>query len=143
MSHATAEELNRAAATELEKVLPRVASLSAKDRLKIPAQDMPSQDPAVRRRNINEVALGYSPAQARLEALRCLQCRNAACVAGCPAYALHFGDLDDANSPVSRLLKKPHFQLLEEAGTKPRVYYLGAYLPGSDIRQIEAVKARV
>lgn len=45
---------------------------------------MPSQDPMVRRGNIEEVALGYSPEQARLEALRCFQCKNAPCVEGCP-----------------------------------------------------------
>jgi len=33
---------------------------------------------------MNEVALGYTEIQARLEATRCLQCRNAPCVEGCP-----------------------------------------------------------
>jgi len=50
----------------------------------IPAQAMPSQDPAVRRGNMSEVALGYSAEQARVEAQRCLQCKNAPCVQGCP-----------------------------------------------------------
>jgi glutamate synthase (NADPH/NADH) small chain len=45
---------------------------------------MPAQDPGERRRNIREVALGYTPEQARLEALRCIQCKNAPCVEGCP-----------------------------------------------------------
>ena len=45
---------------------------------------MPNLDPEVRRHTFDEVALGYSPRQARMEALRCLQCRNAPCVAGCP-----------------------------------------------------------
>lgn len=45
---------------------------------------MPEQDPAVRRGNMDEVALGYSDEQARKEAERCLQCRNAPCVKGCP-----------------------------------------------------------
>jgi len=60
------------------------ALLSPKERMAIPAQEMPSQDPAVRRSNMNEVALGYSPEQAKLEADRCLQCKNAPCIAGCP-----------------------------------------------------------
>ena len=51
--------------------------LKTRDRLKIPLQPIPAQDPGVRRRNTGEVALGYSEAQARVEALRCLQCRNA------------------------------------------------------------------
>ncbi len=58
--------------------------LKTKDRLTIPPQEMPQQDPAVRRGNVNEVALGYTEEQARLEAMRCLQCRNAPCVEGCP-----------------------------------------------------------
>ncbi|MBN2702879.1 MAG: NADPH-dependent glutamate synthase [Pontiellaceae bacterium] len=45
---------------------------------------MPSQDPVVRRSNMKEVALGYTPEQARVEAMRCLQCKNAPCVSGCP-----------------------------------------------------------
>ena len=58
--------------------------LTPKARMAIPAQAMPSQDPAVRRGNMSEVALGYSAEQARVEAQRCLQCKNAPCVQGCP-----------------------------------------------------------
>ncbi|HOL67071.1 MAG TPA: NADPH-dependent glutamate synthase [bacterium] len=35
-------------------------------------------------KNFNEVSLGYTEAEAKLEASRCLQCRNAACIRGCP-----------------------------------------------------------
>ncbi len=67
-----------------------------------------------------------------------------ACVANCPVFALQFGDLDDPDSPVSRLLeKRPHFRLLEEAGTEPRVFYVGGKPPGAESRQTEEVKARV
>lgn len=45
---------------------------------------MPVQDPAVRRSNFEEVALGYSPEQATGEAARCLQCKKPLCVTGCP-----------------------------------------------------------
>ncbi|MBL7147036.1 MAG: FAD-dependent oxidoreductase, partial [Phycisphaerae bacterium] len=45
---------------------------------------MPEQDPAVRRGNVNEVATGYTETHARLEAMRCLQCKKAPCVNGCP-----------------------------------------------------------
>ncbi len=58
--------------------------LKPTDRFKIPLQDMPQQDPVVRKGNINEVAIGYTETQARLEAMRCLQCKNAPCVNGCP-----------------------------------------------------------
>ncbi|HUV05302.1 MAG TPA: NADPH-dependent glutamate synthase [Armatimonadota bacterium] len=45
---------------------------------------MPRQDPEVRRKNFEEVALGYSVQEAVREAKRCLQCKNKPCVAGCP-----------------------------------------------------------
>ncbi len=48
-----------------------------------------------------------------------------ACVVACPTGARVFGDLNDPNSAVSRLLKSnPHFRLREDLGTAPRVYYL-------------------
>ncbi|MBC7224544.1 MAG: NADPH-dependent glutamate synthase [Anaerolineae bacterium] len=53
-------------------------------RPKIPRQEMPTQDPKVRRRNFHEVALGLPPERAALEAQRCLQCKKPLCVAGCP-----------------------------------------------------------
>ena len=46
--------------------------------------EMPRQEPNVRARNFNEVALGYSAEQAQAEASRCIQCPKRACVAGCP-----------------------------------------------------------
>ena len=45
---------------------------------------MPMQDPVLRGRNFEEVALGYTEEQAIDEANRCLNCKNASCVAGCP-----------------------------------------------------------
>lgn len=62
----------------------KAGTLKAKDRYDIPAQDMPAQDGTVRRGNMNEVALGYTDEEARLEAMRCLQCKNAPCESGCP-----------------------------------------------------------
>ena len=45
---------------------------------------MPSQDPNVRNKNFEEVALGYTPEMAIEEAQRCLNCKHKPCVAGCP-----------------------------------------------------------
>ncbi|MBF0103912.1 MAG: NADPH-dependent glutamate synthase [Deltaproteobacteria bacterium] len=84
MNHKTETELHNQAVKDLAEVLPKIAQYKAKDRLKIPAQDMPCQDPVVRRSNLNEVALGYTLEQARLEAMRCIQCKNKPCIAGCP-----------------------------------------------------------
>ena len=48
-----------------------------------------------------------------------------ACVNSCIAQALHFGDVEDPGSNVSRLLaENQHFRLNEELGTGPRFYYL-------------------
>ena len=45
---------------------------------------MPSQDPNVRNKNFQEVALGYTEEMALDEAARCLNCKNMPCVKGCP-----------------------------------------------------------
>ncbi len=45
---------------------------------------MPEQEPDIRNKNFNEVALGYTPEMAVEEAQRCLKCKNKPCVAGCP-----------------------------------------------------------
>jgi len=47
-------------------------------------EPMPKQDPKMRIQNFDEVALGYTREQAMREASRCLQCKRAFCVEGCP-----------------------------------------------------------
>lgn len=46
--------------------------------------EMPAQQPEVRAKNFNEVALGYTAEIAVSEAKRCLNCKNKPCVTGCP-----------------------------------------------------------
>jgi glutamate synthase (NADPH/NADH) small chain len=82
MSHKTQEELAR----EAEKIWNAIKgkTLSPKDRMEIPVQEMPARDPVKRAREMGEVALGYTEEQARVEAARCLGCKNRPCVAACP-----------------------------------------------------------
>lgn len=46
--------------------------------------EMPTQEPSVRAHNFKEVALGYTEEIAIAEANRCLNCKNAPCIKGCP-----------------------------------------------------------
>jgi glutamate synthase (NADPH/NADH) small chain len=65
---------------------------------------MPRQEPKVRAKNFNEVALGYTPEMAIEEATRCIQCPKRPCVNGCPVNvdipefikALRDGDMPGA-----------------------------------------------
>jgi glutamate synthase (NADPH/NADH) small chain len=54
------------------------------EKLKIPRQKMPGQDPKERIKNFKEVPFGYTPEMAMTEAKRCLQCKKALCMGGCP-----------------------------------------------------------
>ena len=48
---------------------------------KVPVRE---QEPKVRATNFEEVCLGYNQEEAMAEATRCLNCKSAKCVAGCP-----------------------------------------------------------
>jgi len=61
-----------------------MAELTKKERMKIPRQVMPEQDPMVRNKNFNEVNLGFTEELAKMEAERCLQCPKPVCISGCP-----------------------------------------------------------
>ncbi len=52
---------------------------------------MPTQAPEVRAHNFNEVATGYTREMAIDEANRCLHCKNAPCISGCPVN-IHIPD---------------------------------------------------
>ena len=48
---------------------------------KVPVRE---QDPKARATNFEEVCLGYNAEEAQAEATRCLNCKNAQCIKGCP-----------------------------------------------------------
>jgi glutamate synthase (NADPH/NADH) small chain len=58
--------------------------LRPRDRVAIPRQRASEADPERRARCFDEVTGTLDPESARREALRCLDCRNPPCVAGCP-----------------------------------------------------------
>ncbi len=72
--------------------------------------EMPKQSPEKRKRNFQEVALGYSPEQAAKEAGRCIQCKKPKCVEGCPVgveiptfiNAMREGDMPGAVQALKR-----------------------------------------
>jgi Fe-S-cluster-containing dehydrogenase component len=48
-----------------------------------------------------------------------------ACVEACPTKCMYFGDLEDPNSDVSKVLKTRKYKtLIPEAGTEPYLYFL-------------------
>ncbi|WP_092454268.1 NADPH-dependent glutamate synthase [[Clostridium] fimetarium] len=48
---------------------------------KVPVRE---QDPNIRNSNFEEVCLGYNQEEAMEEAIRCINCKNAKCINGCP-----------------------------------------------------------
>ena len=72
-------------------------------------EPMAKQDPKVRGRNFNQVALGYSAEQAKTEASRCLQCPKHPCTDGCPVEidipGFIKGVLDENMPEAVRILK--------------------------------------
>ena len=72
--------------------------------------DMPKQAAEKRRRNFQEVALGYTAEQAAEEAGRCIQCKKPRCVEGCPVgveipafiKAMREGDMQEAVLSLKR-----------------------------------------
>ncbi|MFC2034009.1 NADPH-dependent glutamate synthase [Chloroflexota bacterium] len=53
-------------------------------KLNLNREPMHRQDPKARGKNFNEVALGYTAEQAKVESGRCIQCPKKPCIEGCP-----------------------------------------------------------
>ncbi|MEA2092229.1 MAG: NADPH-dependent glutamate synthase, partial [Campylobacterota bacterium] len=61
-----------------------VQNFTKKERRGIPRQEMTERHPKQRAKYFDEVTLGYSLKEAQFEAARCIQCKDPACVKGCP-----------------------------------------------------------
>jgi glutamate synthase (NADPH) small chain len=64
--------------------MPEKNTVLLKQRMAIPRSHMPEMDPTVRSRNFEEVNRGLPPADAMLEATRCIECAKPGCVERCP-----------------------------------------------------------
>jgi len=54
------------------------------------------------------------------------QGQDPACVSSCPTRCMHFGDADDPDSDVSRLLRRrTHHALLPDTGCGPHCFFIG------------------
>ena len=77
--------------------------------------EMPTQEPKVRAKNFDEVALGYDYETAVNEAQRCLNCKKPLCVQGCPVginipsfiEKIKSGDIDGAYLTISESSSLP------------------------------------
>jgi len=76
---------------------------------KAPRQQLPLLESRRRAATCEEVALGFRPGQARIEALRCLNCKDPKCIEACPLHIdiksfisrMADGDLDAAFQRIS------------------------------------------
>lgn len=78
---------------------------------------MPVQDPAVRARNFDEVATGYTEEMAIAEANRCLNCKDKPCVAGCPVNV----NIPDFISKIKLGDFEGAYQIINETSSLPAV----------------------
>ena len=95
--------------------------------------DMPVQEPEIRARNFEEVALGFDGQNALLESERCLMCPQPACVEGCPVNI-------DIPGFIDKMLKKDFrgaYDLMTDSTLLPAV--CGRVCPQED--QCEGVCA--
>lgn len=81
---------------------------------KVPVRE---QEPAARAKNFEEVCLGYNKEEAMCEAERCINCKNAQCVKGCPVSI----DIPKFISEVKEGNIEQAYQTISEASALPAV----------------------
>ncbi len=75
------------------------------------------QEPAVRAKNFEEVCLGYNEEEAVEEAARCLNCKNAQCMKGCPVSI----DIPGFISEVKNRNFEQAYQIISQSSALPAV----------------------
>lgn len=105
------DRLAKKALSELPEVM------GVKDRMAIPVQDMPSQEPGERIHNMKEVALGYTESEAILEANRCLNCKTKPCMQGCPVGI----DIPAFIQEIQKKDYKKALQIIQKTSLMPEV----------------------
>ncbi len=81
---------------------------------KVPVRE---QEPLVRAKNFEEVCLGYDEKEAVDEAERCLNCKNAQCVKGCPVSI----DIPGFVSEVKNKNFEKAYEIISESSALPAV----------------------
>lgn len=81
---------------------------------KVPVRE---QEPKVRAANFEEVCLGYNKEEAMEEAQRCLDCKNAQCVKGCPVSI----DIPGFISQIKEGNFEESYQVISKASALPAV----------------------
>lgn len=81
---------------------------------KIPVRE---QEPQERAHNFEEVCLGYNEEEAKCEASRCINCKNAQCVKGCPVAI----DIPGFIAEVKEGNIEKAYQIISEASALPAV----------------------
>lgn len=80
-------------------------------------QLMPVQDPDVRNKNFDEVALGYTEKAAKCESARCLNCLHKPCVKGCPVSI----NIPAFIKEVEQNNIEKAFQIIQESSSLPAI----------------------
>ena len=78
---------------------------------------MPTQEPEVRAKNFNEVATGYTEDMAVEEANRCLHCKVASCIEGCPVHV----NIPEFIAKVKEKDYEAAYQIISKSSSLPAV----------------------
>ena len=81
---------------------------------KVPVRE---QDPKVRAANFEEVCYGYNQEEAMEEAARCIHCKNAKCVSGCPVNI----DIPDFIASVKEGKFEEAYQIISKSSALPAI----------------------